>query len=602
MSRVAFVALQFKGHFDAIHELALATRKHCSLTLFVCCGWECMETPHIDDCLKSVVLTSKEAPTSAPTEFNPRRALALIEPLIDVLRKHCIERVVYDFFCLEAYVASHVLRIPCACSIPAILWDSSVRSLTDAGITTGLDACLAMLTVINHKYGTQIVADKPVSDGFLVPGDWNIIWVPREVYKGCGITLPPNTVSLATHSPPLPPPPHPLSLPPSDEKTAYVSLGTVVTGNLWKCNPTARDYIRDVYIAILSTLMPTFSRIVVADVHRHEDVRYIADRLYQYRPGLADTTKIEVFPYVNQRAVLAEAALCVFHGGGNTLAQAIAAAVPMVVIPFFGDQYATAAHVARTGIGASATLPGTVPADTLQDYSLRQISPIHKAIEAVIRDLPAFTAAVAALRALAQPCPIAGAFSELLRQPMAHWRTGDLLFGSSVDRRAFIETLGLTSVYQLGNLKPFTTWSTDELPRLVDQYNDALSSAATARHEMNATTPLHMKYAQWLREYHTFLRNHPEHFPADREFGPFDIDTIGQMCVGGLDFFINEKGVHVHFLLKSVPDVSRATLLELRWVIANADQPRVRSQIHFYGTDFLLMPFDAALAKVRHAL
>ena len=58
---------------------------------------------------------------------------------------------------------------------------------------------------------------------------------------------------------------------------------------------------------------------------------------------------------VPQRAVLARASLAVLHGGFNTVLDALAVRVPMVVLPLAFEQPAIAARVERAGVGRRLT-------------------------------------------------------------------------------------------------------------------------------------------------------------------------------------------------------------------------------------------------------
>ena len=57
--------------------------------------------------------------------------------------------------------------------------------------------------------------------------------------------------------------------------------------------------------------------------------------------------------FLPQTALLARAALAVTHGGNNTVTEALTYGVPMLVLPFSTDQFAGAAAVERTGLGAA---------------------------------------------------------------------------------------------------------------------------------------------------------------------------------------------------------------------------------------------------------
>jgi UDP:flavonoid glycosyltransferase YjiC (YdhE family) len=61
---------------------------------------------------------------------------------------------------------------------------------------------------------------------------------------------------------------------------------------------------------------------------------------------------VHVERWVDQADVLAAAEVVVCHGGSGTVLGALAAGVPMVVVPFFGDQFANAERIAEAGAGA----------------------------------------------------------------------------------------------------------------------------------------------------------------------------------------------------------------------------------------------------------
>jgi MGT family glycosyltransferase len=60
---------------------------------------------------------------------------------------------------------------------------------------------------------------------------------------------------------------------------------------------------------------------------------------------------VHVEPWVDQADVLADADVVVCHGGSGTTFGALAAGVPVVVVPLFADQFANGPKVARAGAG-----------------------------------------------------------------------------------------------------------------------------------------------------------------------------------------------------------------------------------------------------------
>jgi UDP:flavonoid glycosyltransferase YjiC (YdhE family) len=64
---------------------------------------------------------------------------------------------------------------------------------------------------------------------------------------------------------------------------------------------------------------------------------------------------VHVEPWVDQADVLAEAEIVVCHGGSGTTVGALAAGVPLVIVPLFADQFANGPRVAEAGAGVVVT-------------------------------------------------------------------------------------------------------------------------------------------------------------------------------------------------------------------------------------------------------
>ncbi len=99
--------------------------------------------------------------------------------------------------------------------------------------------------------------------------------------------------------------------------------------------------------------------------------------------SLPGNPRVEAF--VPQRAVIRTASAVVTHGGLNTVLDALAAGVPLIVVPLAFEQGATAARVARTGAGL------VIPR--------RQLTParVAEALGALL-DIPSYRERAAALR------------------------------------------------------------------------------------------------------------------------------------------------------------------------------------------------------------
>ncbi|TDV48650.1 nucleotide disphospho-sugar-binding domain-containing protein [Actinophytocola oryzae] len=66
-------------------------------------------------------------------------------------------------------------------------------------------------------------------------------------------------------------------------------------------------------------------------------------------------------PFLPQPNVLPECDLIITHGGSNTLNEAVAAGLPMIVLPLFWDQYDNAQRVADLGLGVRMDTYGFDP-------------------------------------------------------------------------------------------------------------------------------------------------------------------------------------------------------------------------------------------------
>jgi UDP:flavonoid glycosyltransferase YjiC (YdhE family) len=93
-------------------------------------------------------------------------------------------------------------------------------------------------------------------------------------------------------------------------------------------------------------------------------------------PGAPSNVRIE--RWVPQQDVLGHAAAAVVHGGSGSTLGAIAAGVPLVVVPLFADQPQNARRVAEVGAGLAV--------EPDRDDVPATIEPLRDALRAVLRD------------------------------------------------------------------------------------------------------------------------------------------------------------------------------------------------------------------------
>jgi hypothetical protein len=120
------------------------------------------------------------------------------------------------------------------------------------------------------------------------------------------------------------------------------------------------------------------------------------------------------------------------------------------------------------------------------------------------------------------------------------------------------------------------------LPRLIDQYNDVLraSSRAVFESERGRTDPSLREYQTRLGSFDAYLREKQVARPLALE-SPKELEQVWQMCLHGLDYFVVERGAHIHFVLSTFDaERNRATRLELEHIARHPD--RFQGRVSFY--------------------
>jgi zeaxanthin glucosyltransferase len=104
--------------------------------------------------------------------------------------------------------------------------------------------------------------------------------------------------------------------------------------------------------------------------------------------------------HLPQVALLEHADVLITHGGNNSVTEACAAGVPMIVLPMSTDQFAGAAAVERVGIGVALD-PNTLTAEALRDAVANVTTgPAPAAIAEVARSIVLDGGPAAAVRAI----------------------------------------------------------------------------------------------------------------------------------------------------------------------------------------------------------
>lgn len=587
--KVTFVSVPFSGHFDILMKSALQLAKNPKLKVnVVITGWENIKVPE-ESLTKlskagvhTTILNDKPLASPAPMSFTFPRVVHLVDKTTASIQRDT-DVIIYDFFAMEGFFAGKRLGIPAICSIPAIPGPFNPEN---ADFQQGIKDNEKYITQLEEKFDTPIKKKlEMVSDAFLLPSESeNLVWSWPNFVKASDFQANRNLKNLTFVRPEKDQDVPQFDIKAKDgQKIVYVSLGTVVTKNLWDNVPEVRSFVQ----RILNQLVKDFGN--KKEYHVIVSTGRTPHEVIQHPPS-----NFQVFERVPQVAVLKKADVFVTHAGGNSVNEAIDSEVPMVAIPFFGDQHLCAWDIEKLKIGRSFlhTIENrekaiNTKAGVFERASLREMQRLTDAIKDVLRD-SSYRSNLKRVKQ-DQPQSISQALGQLF---LFKWQEGDMIYGINRDRKAWGELTGLQDYFRIGDVRPFTQLFGDrtnpnELPKIIDQYNDVLRSPDYERESITKKFP---KYREYLRGFNQFLKKHPEyiqplgHYPKTLD-SKAELETVWNMCLGGLDYFIHNKKCTFHFVLKDYDSrINKATTEELMWVKKRWEQgdTTVKEHVRFY--------------------
>jgi len=292
-----------------------------------------------------------------PATWTLPRLVELYEDCLKLAKTFQPDLIIYDFFSLEGYFVGKSLNIPYWCSIPALIGPFTHRDYlnTKLQLSENIDA----LKKLNQKYGIAIDIKiiEMISDGLHLPGQINIIWSYPSL-------VPPNMLTnrhkkeyvfvghLRGETNNFP------TKKEIDRPLVYLSFGTVVMDNLWNQQTTIRSNLRE-FVKTLAKLWE----------HKPFDVLFVN----RGKPILKEYPRNwRVADHVDQVAVLSRSSVFITHGGANSFHEAVLQSVPMVVVPFFGDQPLVAKQIERLHIGINVVSDSEI--DTKKSKSFLNVS------------------------------------------------------------------------------------------------------------------------------------------------------------------------------------------------------------------------------------
>jgi hypothetical protein len=365
--------------------------------------------------------------------------------------------------------------------------------------------------------------------------------------------------------------------------TILISFGTVVFGNLLSQNPTIRPHL----IALLSRLVtvirklakkynieklhiviPKIFKEIQTDVEKSlpndddvDDIDHKDPKHGNTQVIIPTTLQIIWSDEIDQIKMLGSGRVQLFinHGGCNSVRESAIARVPMMVIPWFGDQYEAGQRVADLKWGTVCSYDPEKDSkvydqrlNTMRSqwerYCLRDENAIYDMLRSTLDNLS--TLYLPALSRINQDksARIKEMDKNIWVERHCHlpWKDGDLLFGANSDRISFAQAYPHIP-FHVGDMRHFNSWCLMntkkkkkkyqeekerrdqdcgrkhyQRPCLIDHYHDVMMMNADLHKELGnqnqeSTSPHHDAtlddYLKWL---HEPSHKHDRMFPLGR--------------------------------------------------------------------------------------
>jgi len=344
----------FSGHLYILKNLANRYKDLFDFKLIVT-GWGNIEPDLKNLEVPCEILTYSDLHETDPALWTLPRTAELLEDCLNKARDFKPDLIIYDFFSLEGHLVGKILNIPFFCSIPALIGpfvhqEYLKKKLADPGN-------LAAIKTIQTKYPDILAVEKieMISDGLHLPASKNFLWsysalTPKDFLTG---RVKHNYIFVGR-----------LDWPPTDffvsKPLVYFSLGTVVMDNLWNQQPEIKNKLKETIEKLTKLWSQTNFNVLFVARGRNLANQY--------------PKNWQVVDYADQIKVLSKAAVFVTHAGGSSFHEAVLAKVPMVAMPFFGDQPLIAKQIEKLGLGFNLVPGDNIDTKKSKDFLNSQLA------------------------------------------------------------------------------------------------------------------------------------------------------------------------------------------------------------------------------------
>jgi len=330
----------FKGHLNVLKQL-IEKHEEYEFKLIITTWNNLLVDGEIN-------LAKSELKETDPCLWTFSRVYELMNDSISIAKEYKPDLIIYDFFSLEGKFTADILKLPSWCSIPALLGPNDKQEYIAQKLSNKIN--VEFIKKITDKYGIDIKNIELVSDGFFIPGDVNLIWSYPELtpFNFMFNRQKRNYYFIGNYNNEIK----------RDKDTIYFSLGTVVMHNLWNQQEKTQIAVRN------------FVQIIANEL-KNEKVLFLTQgkKVLDKYPD-----NWEIKNTVDQVQVLSRSKIFITHGGNNSYHEAVLQKVPMVVIPFFGDQILVAQKIQELKIGINLNQDTSIDTHKSKTFLNKQLA------------------------------------------------------------------------------------------------------------------------------------------------------------------------------------------------------------------------------------
>jgi len=355
MKKILIFSPPFGGHVTILNEFINQFSEKYEIKLVIT-GWKNIEPDNVSRKLSPRILAKSTLEETDPALWTFKRVYELLPSCIKIAEKFSPDLIFYDYFSLEGVYTGRLLNIPYWSSIPALIGPFVGKEYLAKKLNDDVNQNFLKLLEETYDRVVEISEVETISDGLHVSGLKNVIWSYKSVVpsnflenrKQSGYHFVGNIRGKNYEK-----------MDAGDSSTIYLSFGTVVMDNLWNQQKETRDKLQ-LFIHQLSELWRDSEYKVIFSSQGKGVLKKYPQNWH-------------VFDRVDQIRTLAKADIFITHAGSNSFHEALIQQVPMIAIPFFGDQSLVGKTIEELGIGINLVEDSNVDTKKAKNFLNKEL-------------------------------------------------------------------------------------------------------------------------------------------------------------------------------------------------------------------------------------